>query len=46
MFSIYIILAYVRIVVNLIPYTRRVFVQLYFQFFWLLFADVVDNNSK
>jgi len=42
MFSIYIILAYVQIVVNLC-YTLRVFVGLNFQF--LLFrADIVYNS--
>ena len=43
MFTIYIILAYVKIVVNL-RYTLRVFVQLYFQSVLLLFADIVDNS--
>ena len=43
MFSIYIILAYVQIVLNL-RYTLRVFVQLYFQSVLLLFADIVDNS--
>jgi len=43
MFSIYIILAYVQIVVNLC-YTLRVFVRLYFQV--LLFrADIIDNST-
>ena len=44
MFSIYIILAYVQIVLNFIRYTLRVFVQLYFQSVLLLFADIVDNS--
>ena len=43
MFFIYIILAYVQIVVNL-RYTLRVFVQLYFLFFCYFFAEIVDNS--
>jgi len=42
MFSIYILLAYVQIVVNLC-YTLRVFVRLYCQFL-LLRADIIDNS--
>ena len=42
MFSMYIILAFVQIVVNL-RYTIRVFVLLYFQFL-LLLAETVDNS--
>ena len=45
MFSFYIILAYVQIVVNL-RYTLRVFVQLYFQFFGYFLQTLLIRHNK